>query len=274
MYELTAPGWFKTLNGLPVIHHELPADFMNHGTSWAVGHAQGIVFHYQAGRGSDLYDVEIARGYPIIALNVDQVGQWRQYSDIRNPVPWHAYDVSRYFLGVEHAALTQNDFNDKMLENSAKGMAALIQYWDNQSGFRIPVVHVTHLETTYKTAKGEAGHVDIKPGSAENPNGHVDTLGLWTWPQYLGRINFWLGAMRHPAPAYPGHLLQLHADEVGVLTAKKRMASLGYKGFTISPHFGDGFAKTVMKFQKENKLQVDGIIGEQTWRRLWEVHHK
>jgi Putative peptidoglycan binding domain/N-acetylmuramoyl-L-alanine amidase len=274
MYELSSPGWFKTLNGMSILHHELPADFMDHGTSWALGRPDGLLFHYQAGRGSDLYDVQIARGYPIIAFNVDQSGQWRQYADVRNPVPWHAYDVSKYFLGVEHAALTQDDFNPKMLENSAKGMAALIQYWDHKTGYRIPVVHALHLELYYKTAHGISGHADIKPGSAENPTGHTDTLGLWSWSQYLNRINFYLAAIKHPAPVYPGHLLMEHSDEVGVLTAKKRLNSLGYKGFTISPHFGSGFTKTVAKFQKDYKLQSDGIIGPQTWRKMWEVHHK
>jgi hypothetical protein len=183
-------GWFTNVNGHAVSHDPLPLALMSHATSWANVGPHCLTFHYQAGCGGDLTSVQIARGYPIIAFNLDGGGTIRQYCDARI-APWHAYDVSRYAIGVEHAVLPGTcNFNATMLNASAALFAALIEWTKDTYGISIPVKKIGPITpTNYKTASGIFGHLDITPGSTLNPTGHTDTLGLWSWPQYLAAIN-------------------------------------------------------------------------------------
>ena len=49
---------------------------------------------------------------------------------------------------------------------------------------------------------------------------------------------------------------------------QERLVSLGYNTNGIDGIFGIGTKKAVMSFQKSNGLVVDGIVGQNTWRKL------
>lgn len=51
---------------------------------------------------------------------------------------------------------------------------------------------------------------------------------------------------------------------------QKKLISLGYNcgGFGADGHFGNGTEKSVKDFQRAKKISSDGIIGNNTWRKL------
>jgi len=182
-------GWFSDVNGHAVVHVPLSAAMLSHATSWADKGPHGIVWHYQAGCGGDLTSVQNARGFPIIAFNIDQSGVIRQYMDARI-APWHAFDVSKYALGVEHAILPGTcDVNATMLASSSALFAALIEWTKDTYGIDIPVKKIGPITpANYRTLSGIFGHLDIEPGSSLNPNRHGDTLLGMTWPEFLAAV--------------------------------------------------------------------------------------
>ena len=52
---------------------------------------------------------------------------------------------------------------------------------------------------------------------------------------------------------------------------QQKLVSLGYNTNGIDGIFGSGTKKAVMSFQKANNLVVDGIVGENTWRKLLNI---
>jgi peptidoglycan hydrolase-like protein with peptidoglycan-binding domain len=55
-----------------------------------------------------------------------------------------------------------------------------------------------------------------------------------------------------------------------VLILKRRLRSLGYRGFFMNNTvYGTGTERAVKKFQRERGLPVDGTVGPKTWRRLF-----
>ena len=184
-----AGGWFASVNSHAVTHHALPDKIVAQATTWADVGPHSVVFHYQAGCNGDLWQVEVDRGFPIITFNVDLQGVIRQYLDAR-AAPWHAFDVSRYALGIEHAALPGTcELNDAQLTASAALAAALVEWTHEEYGLDIPVRRIGPITpANYRTAAGFFGHVDIEPGSALNPNQHTDTLYHWTWDRYLAEV--------------------------------------------------------------------------------------
>ena len=49
---------------------------------------------------------------------------------------------------------------------------------------------------------------------------------------------------------------------------QEKLVSLGYNTNGIDGIFGIGTKKAVMSFQKSNGLVADGIVGQNTWRKL------
>ena len=49
---------------------------------------------------------------------------------------------------------------------------------------------------------------------------------------------------------------------------QEKLVSLGYNTNGIDGIFGTGTEKAVMSFQENNELVVDGIVGQNTWRKL------
>lgn len=55
---------------------------------------------------------------------------------------------------------------------------------------------------------------------------------------------------------------------------KKRLVELGYLEKATHSLFGLDTYKAVKKFQSDNGLQSDGIVGLQTWNKLFETEEK
>ena len=52
---------------------------------------------------------------------------------------------------------------------------------------------------------------------------------------------------------------------------QEKLVSLGYNTNGIDGIFGIGTKKAVMSFQKSNRLIVDGIVGQNTWKKLLDI---
>ena len=52
---------------------------------------------------------------------------------------------------------------------------------------------------------------------------------------------------------------------------QEKLVSLGYNTNGVDGIFGSGTEKAVMSFQKNNGLVVDGIVGQNTWRKLLNI---
>lgn len=59
----------------------------------------------------------------------------------------------------------------------------------------------------------------------------------------------------------------LQGDDVKLL--QKQLVKLGYK-IIIDGIFGVQTKQAIIDFQKKNKLIADGVVGKQTWEKLWE----
>ncbi len=248
-----ANGFFAEVNGHPVAFHKLPDALVTHATSWAAKGPHAIVFHYQAGCGSDLYQGQIDRGFPFIAFNVDQGGVIRQYMDARI-APWHCFDVSRYALGIEHAAFPGQgcELNDVQLTASAALSAALVEWTKDTYGIDIPVAKFgTVTVANLVTLKGFIDHVDITPGSSLNPTGHTDKLYHWTWDRYLTEVASHQGDDVTPAQA------KTIADAQALITALT--TTMGAKGDKTKPATVIGAAQRVAAAVLETETPAGNV---------------
>jgi hypothetical protein len=71
------------------------------------------------------------------------------------------------------------------------------------------------------------------------------------------------------APAFPGRLLKLGSKGPDVKLAQGRLVHLKVARLAIDGEFGPQTAAAVKKFQKDHKLEVDAIIGQNTWSAMW-----
>lgn len=71
------------------------------------------------------------------------------------------------------------------------------------------------------------------------------------------------------APPYPGALLQLGDEGEDVRTVQEQLNELG-EDLEADGVFGPLTEAAVRQFQEENGLDVDGIVGPDTWTALWE----
>ncbi len=71
-----------------------------------------------------------------------------------------------------------------------------------------------------------------------------------------------------PAPAYPGAALRQGSNDSNVRVMQQRLCDLGYQ-VDVDGKFGSGTAKAVIAFQQKNGLGSDGVVGRNTWAKLW-----
>lgn len=269
MYKLKAPGWFDEVNGIQVVHHALPDDFMAHAGDFFAHH--GIEFHVQAGFGQDIFNTQIARGFPIATWNVDDLGVVRQYNDARL-ADWHGDSVSHYAFGIEHTGDGVSALKPKQLDASAALCAAIIEWTEDAFGETIPLVKVPRISVSnYQTAKGFWDHTDVDDGPL-NENHHVDRLLGCSWDEQLAKVGVFLDKHPRPAPQFHGVLLTAGLDAADVIVWKRRMSVKGlFKRGDANdgPHFGSAIERATREFQKRRALPVDGIVGPKTWAAAW-----
>lgn len=79
-------------------------------------------------------------------------------------------------------------------------------------------------------------------------------------------------ALFPPTPVYlgyPGYLIAEGMSSYHVTLIQQRLANLGYSVGTIDGIFGTKTKNAVIQFQQNNGLSVDGIVGENTWGKLF-----
>ncbi len=83
-----------------------------------------------------------------------------------------------------------------------------------------------------------------------------------------------IGAEATPAPpdsgAVFGRKLQYDSQGEDVRALQSRLQALGYYNAEISGNFYGNTRDAVRAFQRQNALKVDGIVGEETHRTLWD----
>ena len=84
-------------------------------------------------------------------------------------------------------------------------------------------------------------------------------------PDYDGKP----ASSKPTVPAFPGRLLKLGSKGSDVKLAQGRLAHLKVARLAIDGEFGPQTAAAVRKFQQNNKLEVDAIIGQATWTAMW-----
>ena len=92
-------GYFSEVNGTAVTRKPLPLST----TSFAEGYPTGILFHYTVGCNDDISPTLRSKNFGA-TFNVGHRGGIFQYRPLLKP-SWHAYDASRYYVGIEHTSL-------------------------------------------------------------------------------------------------------------------------------------------------------------------------
>jgi len=99
--------------------------------------------------------------------------------------------------------------------------------------------------------------------------------GVWTYvePAYLTPTWVHFDARATPpacaAGGYP--LVRFGSVNNYVLTLQDALNALGYTGSGLDGIFGNGTRDAVIRFQRAQGLDADGIVGCQTWERLTEL---
>ena len=180
-YAISSTGWFTSINGRTVVRLDLSS--LGH-TSFALGAPNGLLWHYTASCNDDTSGGIKAKGYLTHAFAVGRDGTIRQYAPLFTAA-WHAFDVSKWKIGVEHTALPGScNLTDEQLQASAELFAAIISEIKIQKGIDVPVVHVPGCDYTTPGIKEHKDGV----GCPWDPNTHTDGLYGWGWPRYLAAI--------------------------------------------------------------------------------------
>jgi hypothetical protein len=100
---------------------------------------------------------------------------------------------------------------------------------------------------------------------------HTDPGPGFPWDVFMSKVREYMNRFNHGIhwEPYPGHLLREGSEEPAVIMVKKRLAFLGLKGFQPGDRFGQGLRAAVERFQHDNGLDSDGIIGPMTWAAIW-----
>jgi hypothetical protein len=75
--------------------------------------------------------------------------------------------------------------------------------------------------------------------------------------------------VRPTLPTWPGQLLRLGSRGPDVKLVQGRLVQLKVARLAIDGEFGPMTEAAVKKLQKQRNLEVDGVVGPQTWKALW-----
>jgi N-acetyl-anhydromuramyl-L-alanine amidase AmpD len=193
-------------------------------------------------------------------------------------VAWHAPGANHNGLGFEHAGYARqnaHEWADEYSRQMLKVSAQLVAQKCKQ--FAIPPVFLhapqlaagmrgitTHWQVTIAFSGGR-GHTD--PG----PNFPIETY------VNLVKHNLGLGVGVPPPPEMPPIKApepRLRKGDRGWRVAQAQRL-LSYAGFPTAKDgvFGDNTEHLVKIFQSAHSLQMDGVIGPNTWRALWQARY-
>lgn len=70
---------------------------------------------------------------------------------------------------------------------------------------------------------------------------------------------------------YPGYLMGMGMSDSNIKLVQKRLSDLGFSVGTIDGIYGQKTKDAVISFQSSRGLNSDGIVGEKTWNRLFDI---
>lgn len=116
-------------------------------------------------------------------------------------------------------------------------------------------------------ADGSFGSETMKAVEELQSDAKIDIDGIIgndTW----GVLN---SDFKKPTSSYPGYLLKKWQQSEDVRKVQQRLIDLGYScgKWGADSIFGNGTFEAVRKFQRDTGLSVDGIVGIQTWNKLF-----
>lgn len=183
----------------------------------------------------------------------------------RDMKPWTQANANPYSTATElcaFAAWTRADWlgHPVMLDNCKAWIA------EECAAFGIPNVRLTAAQAQSGQA-GVCGHVDL--GSAGG--GHWDPGPDFPWDIVVG------GAAPAPAPPappagaappWPGIYLRNFTSSPHATTWQAQMANRGWQ-LDVDGMYGDESEDVCRDFQEEKGLEVDGVVGPDTWAAAW-----
>lgn len=127
--------------------------------------------------------------------------------------------------------------------------------------------NLSHIGIVYKVANGYVYTYEGNTSSgAFNANGGAVCKKKYvvgsSWIYGYGRPKWTVPVSQYPT-------LKKGSKGAYVKKLKTILTKLGYKGMDLkSQTFGNGTKKAVIKFQKDNKLKGDGVVGTKTWKLI------
>lgn len=183
---------------------------------------------------------------------------------------WTLPGANSRSLNIEIAGYAKQDADDWADEYSidALDIAALCAAeWCEK--YDIPVRKLTD-DQIRSGAKGFVGHVDVNRVYKQST--HWDPGPSFPWTYFLGRVSHFLKARRpeDPAPAdkQPTTWNNKGFSREYIRAQQRMLKTLGFYKGEIDGYLGPQTDSAVRAFQKENALEVDGLPGPATTKKL------
>jgi N-acetyl-anhydromuramyl-L-alanine amidase AmpD len=182
---------------------------------------------------------------------------------------WTAANANPYSIQTELCAFAEwsrAEWEDHptMLDNCAKWIQ------EEAGRFGIPIRKISENEAANGNS-GVVGHADL--GYAGND--HWDPGGNFPWdrvvsgaPASPGSAPSAPAAGGGSAPPFPGRLLSNYCEGEDVRQWQGQMSARGWS-LGVDGMYGDESEHTCRQFQSEKGLQVDGVVGPETWAATW-----
>jgi hypothetical protein len=158
------------------------------------------------------------------------------------------------------------DKHPNMLNNVAAWIA------EEAGRFGIPIVRLSPAQAQ-GSGRGVCQHVDLGSWGG----GHVDCGAGFPMDRVLQMAGGKPGTTPPPsgappstgaAPPYPGTLLRDFTQGHGTATWQQQMKHRGWS-ISVDDMYGPQSANVCTQFQREKGLQVDGVVGPETWNATW-----
>lgn len=141
------------------------------------------------------------------------------------------------------------------------------------------------------------GNLAARPGTSNHGWGKAIDIPTWTMQQLVHRVGKNLSWDKIEAPSEPWHFNYVRyykrpdpglsvrypvarfgsggwGQKWYVKRIEKRLNSLGYKKVVADGNFGKATQEKIKHFQKLTGLRPDGVVGKQTWIKLFETNKK
>lgn len=173
-----------------------------------------------------------------------------------------------------YARQTRAQWLDAYSQAALKQAAKVAADWCKK--YNIPPVRLTRAELK-AGKKGITQHVDVS--AVYKRSDHHDPGPNFPWDYFLAAVKEELGQDAPPpttnrpqAPKWPGRYIVVKNPPMrgtDITTWQRQMRTRGWS-ITVDGAYAAADASVARAFQREKGLDVDGIVGPDTWRAAWE----